>query len=214
MKRSDHNAACPCNFCTAHDADAYRQYRKAMNYQRLGDAKMMGIPDDVTYRNMELFLTTERNRNLNWNFEPGHCILCGGVDHGKNLDHYLLARHNEKQVGDRWYTSLLLHKFGHYIGVYRNMLMGQKFSQAKLINWCTLFLELNPEKCVVLAAKEHDEWVEIRLGFTELQEEDYDARVERTRPDRTTYRGKNRSGIDQATGQGGGAFQGQASVAG
>lgn len=160
--RSAHIAACPCKLCVTFDVLL---------------AQSEGLRTDL-WRDLPGYVTTQRNRDLNWDLEPGHCILCGGFTPRSStvMEHYERKRWNEKEIAGKWYTSLLLHKAGWQIGSYRAFL--QKGRQATQL-WACNFMDLSPLPCIGIASKEHDEWLEIRLGFTDLIIETYEQRTNR-----------------------------------
>jgi hypothetical protein len=190
MIRPDgHSAACPCKNCIAYDVARFKQERPHATW-------------DPT-----AWLEQDRNRDLNWDIEPGHCLLCGGISAADTSAHFMKERYNEKQVGELWFTSLLIHKAGPWIRPYRDLLVASqrprypalKPLQERLADWACLFLELNPEKFTKLASREHEDWIELRLGFTELQDEDYEQRTKRVGDRlRTEGRGKDSARLNPA----------------
>lgn len=174
--RSAHPNACPCKLCVTFDI--------AYACQETG-ATGRDLPAYHAY------VTAQREKKLNWNLPDDHCILCGGsaMNAWAIGQHYQLARHNEQNQNGKFYTSLLLHKDGPLIAVYRQFVAREggwgkmPFDQAKarFTNWVAQLLDLLPEKAVGYASRDIGDWIEIRMGFTELVEENYEQRIERYR---------------------------------
>ena len=174
--REAHPNACPCKLCVTFDIAFAVQENSAQ-----------GLQLDFYHA----YLTTQRSKKLNWDLPDGHCILCGGtaMDAWHIGQHYEMKRFNEKVMDGKSFTSLLLHKDGPMIAVYKQFVAREggwgkmPFDQAKarFTNWACQLSDLLPEKCIGYASRDIGDWIELRLGFTELVEENYEQRIERYR---------------------------------
>lgn len=177
-RREDHENACPCKLCVTFDIAFAMQETGATGYD---------LP------RLHANVTRQRERKLNWNLPDGHCLLCGGTAFNTWAikDHYEIPRHNTKEVLDRtaarFYTSLLLHKDGAMFAVYKSYVERSRgwatlpFQEAKrrFIEWASQLMDLSPAKCIGVASRDIGDWVEIRLGYTELVEENREQRIAR-----------------------------------
>jgi hypothetical protein len=162
--RSAHEASCPCKLCVTFDVEL---------------AKQEGLRTDLWRQSgLEQWIAKQRLKDLNWNLPVAHCILCGGSSLRSStvMEHYEHKRWNEKEVQGRIYTSLLVHKTGWQIASYKSFLA---LGRQSVTDWACNYLDLSPLPCIGIASKEHEEWVEIRLGFIHLQVEDYEQRLAR-----------------------------------
>lgn len=160
--RTAHIASCPCKLCVTYD---------------LLLAQSEGLQMDQ-WRDLAGYITTQRSKDLNWDLPTSHCILCGGYTPRSStvMEHYERKRWNEKEIEGKTYTSLLLHKSGWQIGSYKSFLA---LGRPRVTDWACNFLDLSSVPCIGIASKEHEEWLEVRLGFTQLVEETYDDRIGR-----------------------------------
>ncbi len=205
--RAAHNAACPCKDCIAYDAAVFYQNdpRRASHW-RTGSIERM--------------LTSERPRNLNWAIEPGGCFLCGGdsIHVSTQLEHYVAVRHNPVWDGDKLWVSLLISRYGSWFKVYQRLLQNRdprKPLRETMARWVCLFLDYPNEKCFALASREHEDWIEVRLGFIGLTAEELDASKQRE-PEyhRALRRGQDGRRNDPSARNRGRKIQGEISVAG
>lgn len=204
--REDHDHACPCKLCVTFDI-VYAMQETGLTFEGWSD-----LPG---------FLTRERSKKLNWDLPEGHCLVCGGtVLWAHNLgEHYQIARFNTKEVDGKFYTSLMLHVGGPMYGVYREYLNKDRGwgklppaeAARRFRTWASHLMDLSPEKCIGVASKDHGDWMEIRLGYTELVEENRDQRIERYAREASG----NREGPDSGTtvSQQGGRVQAVSSLA-
>lgn len=177
--RSQHEASCPCIKCIAYDVQFAKQERP-----------------NITTEFWTKILEMDRNRKLNWDLPVGHCILCGGTETcvWQLNEHFLIKRFNEKESNGQWLSSLMMHKQGSQIGAYKTVLKrlnekahvaGQlgigrvKSGRDQLLEWACNMMDLQLEKCKGFASREHDDWVELRLAFTEIIPETFLERTER-----------------------------------
>ena len=165
--RSEHEASCPCNFCTAYDI-LYAVQEKAIDLKQF---KPGGLQE---------LLIMYRNRKLNWDLPVHHCLLCGGTSFATSTvqDHHLYPRYNEKQIGGRWLSSLLVHRQSAMIGAYNTIRVREP---QYVPTWAAQLMDLQPEKCVGIAIRDLPDWLELRLAFTELVADSYADRIERIR---------------------------------
>jgi len=173
-KREDHDNACPCKLCVTFDI--------VFAMQETGNTFS-------TWADLPGFLTREREKKLNWDLPAGHCLVCGGtVLWAWHLgEHYQIARHNTQEKDGKVYTSLMLHKGGPMYAVYSEYIrkeggwgkLGPVESKRRFLTWASHLMDLLPEKCIGVASRDHGDWLEVRLGYTELVEENRDQRIER-----------------------------------
>jgi hypothetical protein len=185
-RREDHDHACPCKLCVTFDI-VYAMQETGNDFSAWAD-----LPG---------FLTRERSKKLNWDLPPGHCLVCGGtVLWAWNLgEHYQIARHNTQEKDGKFYTSLMLHVGGPMYAVYRTYLvktggwgkLGPVESKKRFLTWASHLMDLSPEKCIGVASKDHGDWLEVRLGYTELVEENREQRIERYVRDAAGSSGKS-----------------------
>lgn len=185
-RREDHVNACPCKLCVTFDI-AYAAERNLVSLDQ--------------WRDLVGFLTREREKKLNWDLPPDHCLICGGttLSAWSMGEHYQLARHNTQEKDGKFYTSLMLHVGGPMYAVYHTYIqktggwgkLGPVESKRRFIQWASHLMDLSPEKCIGVASKDHGEWLEVRLGYTELVEENRAQRIDRYRRDAAGSSGKS-----------------------
>jgi hypothetical protein len=173
-RREDHDNACPCKLCVTFDIAFAMQETGAEGYRLEG---------------LHSYITRRRNQKLNWELPDGHCILCGGTSFSAwHLgQHFEIHQHNTQAKDGKWFTSLLLHKEGAMFAVYRQFVERQggwgklPYDQAKarFIQWASHMMDLNPYTCVGYASRDIGDWIELRLGYTQLVEETREQRIER-----------------------------------
>ena len=189
--RSAHPASCPCKLCVTFDVAL---------------AVQDGVVDTRNWKlgGLEGWITWARSCSLNWDLPPTHCILCGGniMKAWITSEHYEVKRYNTQALNGKFYTSWMISKHGGIIASYKSLLLRRR---KELIPWVAANLNLCSDHCTGIAAKEHEEWIEIRLAFTQLVEEDYARRVERKNEEYSRAR--------EAARRTGGAVQGITTVA-
>jgi hypothetical protein len=171
--RSAHEASCPCNYCIGFDiAFAKQEGLRAEQWQPEG---------------LYNWLRNQRQKKLNWDLPDGHCLICGGTTiHAWYIkDHYEIKRYNTVEKDGKFYTSMMIHKDSPIYAVYlryvkrEGLFAKQGYAESYQIFkvWVSQLLDLSPANCIGFASREHEDWIEIRLGFTKLVEETFEDRL-------------------------------------
>lgn len=126
-----------------------------------------------------------RRLPLNWNIEPGHCVLCGGTDMNvsKQGDHWLVRNYNPVQMGDVLYTSVLVADNGSWSATFKYI--SQRGKEA-LKTWALNMVGASHLEKVYglpappcgynmkettdiagIAVRKVEHWTEIRIGIRE-----------------------------------------------
>lgn len=178
----DRYSNCQCKVCIANDIIDWALACQAE-----------GRPVKQYYlQNMSRYLAQERSKDLNWDLEPGHCILCGGTSNNAHDqgEHYRKVRHNEQTIGGRSYSSILIHHDSAYMGIYKDYLRASGGfinypdaieRKARFIEWACNLSDLCSAYATGIATRNHADWLEIRLAFTRLEPETYAERTEKRR---------------------------------
>lgn len=160
-----HPCNCACNDCLSSDFSA-------LLVERGGSIGTLNIDFMVGH------VRRERAKPLNWSLPEQHCLLCGGtsINCSTQSGHYQIQRHNEQKVGDLHYSSWLIWPTSSYAGALFSS-TERNLPKSTMLYWVAINLDLNPAHARVIGIRESDPWIELRVGFTELDPMDRERRI-------------------------------------